>query len=249
MKRIKIYTLLLKAILVLFLTGVCSPVSAQADIVEATPAKREKIDFRVPSEEKIEKFKADSRFKYYKEKKIENPDWLEKFQFWLMKWIDKISKSVDTAMGVPKYLVIGIIVLLLILLILKLAGVNYKTLLGKKKVDTAEIDIYTENVNEMNFDTLIRNALQNKDYRLATRFLYLKNLKLLSDKEIIKWDINKTNISYVYEINNATLRSKFLDTSLIFDYVWYGEFTVDQTQYAEINNRMDDFAKTITDER
>lgn len=223
-------------------------VFAQADSIPQNVGTREVVDFRIPAEEKIEKYKNDSRFKYYKEK-IEDPSWLKKLQYWFARLFDKIGNVVGATMGIPKYIVIGVIVLLIILLILKLAGVNYKALLGKKKINTAEIDIYTENVNEMDFDTLISNALKNQDYRLATRFLYLKNLKLLSDKEIIKWDINKTNISYMYEIQDQALRSKFLDTSFIFDYVWYGEFSVDQNQYAEINYRMDDFAKMITNER
>jgi len=228
------------------------PVSAQTDSVVVADVvaveNKENVDFRVPSKDKIEKYREDDRFKYYRERS-NNPGLLDRIIRWLWDLLPDMSGPASAVFGAFKYVVLGIIVLLIVLLVLKLAGVNYKVLLGKKKVDTAEIDIYTENVNEMNFETLIRNALQNKNYRLATRFLYLKNLKLLSDKEIIKWDITKTNISYIYEINDQTLRTKFLDTSLIFDYVWYGEFDIDSVQYAEIDNRMNDFAKAITNER
>jgi len=247
-KKINLYILIIKGILLIFLMSMNLSLIAQSDSLKQTTPQKEVVDFRVPSEDKIEKYKNDARFKYYREK-IEDPSWLQKLKYWFANLLDKFYNVVGKTMGIPKYIVIGVIVLLLILLILKLAGINYKALLGKKKIDTAEIDIYTENVNEMDFDTLIRNALKNQDYRLATRFLYLKNLKLLSDKEIIKWDINKTNISYLYEINNEKLRNMFLDTSLIFDYVWYGEFSVDQNQYSEISNRMDDFAKTVANER
>jgi hypothetical protein len=228
------------------------PMLAQTDSVVVADVvaveSKENVDFRVPLEDKIEKYREDARFKYYRERS-NNPGLLDRIIRWLWDLLPDMSGPVTTVFGAFKYVVLGIIVLLIVLLVLKLAGVNYKVLLGKKKVDTAEIDIYTENVNEMDFETLIRNALQSKNYRLATRFLYLKNLKLLSDKEIIKWDITKTNISYIYEINDQSLRSKFLDTSLIFDYVWYGEFDIDSIQYAEIDNRMNDFAKSITNER
>lgn len=111
-----------------------------------------------------------------------------------------------------------------------------------------QIDIYTENVHNMNFDELIANALKNKDYRLVVRFLYLKNLKLMSDKEIIDWSTNKTNYSYQYEIKNNSLRNKFLEATLIFDYVWYGEFALDESQFSEINRRMNEFNNMVKHE-
>ena len=84
---------------------------------------------------------------------------------------------------------------------------------------------------------------------MATRFLYLKNLKLLSDKLIIKWNINKTNYSYQHEIKDAAIRSGFLETTFIFDYVWYGEFPVDEYQYSIVENRMNDFNKMVSNEK
>lgn len=252
MKRNNLHIIFYKVLLIFLLIGWAVPSVAQTDSTEVAPVglvrQKENINFRVPSEDKIEKYKNDSRFKYYRER-VESPGWWERLKYKLWDLLPNISKPVGAVFSTFKYVVLGIIILLIVLLILKLVGVDYKTLLGKKKVNTAEIDIYTENVNEMDFATLISNALQNKDYRLATRFLYLRNLKILSDNEIIKWDITKTNISYQYEIDDANLRSKFLDTSFIFDYVWYGEFVVDSAQYDEIDRRMSDFAKTITNER
>lgn len=252
MKGNSLHIIFYRIILILLLAGGGLPVFAQTDSTAvatvAVAPQRENIDFRVPSEDKIEKYKNDSRFKYYRER-VESPGWWERLKYKLWDLLPNISKPVGAVFSTFKYIVLGIIILLIVLLILKLVGVDYKTLLGKKKVNTAEIDIYTENVNEMDFTTLISKALQNKDYRLATRFLYLRNLKILSDNEIIKWDITKTNISYQYEINDSNLRSKFLDTSFIFDYVWYGEFAVDKAQYDEIDKRMSDFAKTIANER
>ena len=116
-------------------------------------------------------------------------------------------------------------------------------------MDTPEIDIYTENVHNMDFDSLIANALKNKDYRLVIRFLYLKNLKLLTDKEFIEWKPNKTNYSYQYEIENQTVRSQFMEMTLIFDYIWYGEFIPDEANFPIIYNRMESFSKTIANER
>ena len=71
----------------------------------------------------------------------------------------------------------------------------------------------------------------------------------MSDKDIIEWSSHKTNYSYQYEIQNPLLRSKFLETTLIFDYVWYGEFELDESKFTEVDSRMGDLNKMINHER
>lgn len=226
-------------------------VSAQVDSVITTTNKLQSetsipTDFRVPDKEKIKEFKKDNRFIY--NEPVRGVSLWDRIKYWIFSKISDILGLVSDS-GVPGVIVIIIIVLILCLIILRVLGVDYRKVLGKKNIDTPEIDIYTENVHEMNFDTLIANALKNRDYRLVVRFLYLKNLKLLSDKEIIDWSANKTNYSYQYEISDFTLRTKFLEVTLIFDYIWYGEFPLDEGKYLDINTRMNDFNKMISNER
>jgi hypothetical protein len=203
-------------------------------------------NFRVPDKKKIEEYKKDNRFNY---KQVERSASLwDKIKYWFWDLISDIL-SVAARSGIPSFVVVIIITLVLCLIIMKVAGVNYRTILGKKEIDTPAIDIYTENVHEMDFDTLIANAIKNKDFRLAIRFMYLKNLKLLSDKEVIEWNPNKTNYSYQYEIRSSSLRSKFLEATLIFDYIWYGEFPLNEPNFTEAYSRLNDFNKMIGNER
>jgi len=243
------YQGMVKGIILILLTWLYLPAFSQTDTISYTQdtlVVAKGIDFRVPDQKKIEEFRNDSRFDY---KKVERaPSVWDRIKYRIYKFFrDLFGAAIDS--GVPGIIVILVVVLIICLIILKVLGVDYKTVLGRKKIDTPEIDIYSENVHEMDFDTLISNALKNKDYRLAIRFLYLKNLKFLSDKEIINWNANKTNYSYQYEISNSILRSKFLETTLIFDYIWYGEFSVDEQRFSDINIRMNSFNKMITDER
>ncbi|MBB4035680.1 hypothetical protein GGR21_001575 [Dysgonomonas hofstadii] len=233
------------------------PVRAQSDtipsdtaVVTITPdisASAKNTEFRVPDKEKIEEYQKDSRFDYSK-KAESGPSAWDMIKYRIMRFFGELfGTAIDS--GVPGVIVILLIVLIICFIVLKVLGVDYRTVLGRKKIDTPEIDIYTENVHEMDFDTLISNALKNKDYRLVVRFLYLKNLKALSDKEIIQWNANKTNYSYQFEISSSSLRSKFLETTLIFDYVWYGEFPVNETQFSGAYDRLNTFNKMIADER
>ena len=100
-----------------------------------------------------------------------------------------------------------------------------------------------ENLKEVNFETLIEDALKEKNYRLATRYLYLKSLKLLTNKDIIEWHYDKTNSEYLNEIKNENTKSVFKRISYIYDYVWYGEFPIDEAVY---NKNISDFEKINT---
>lgn len=252
-----INTILRSCIFILLLFFVCLSVNAQSDSTQVTTTAVESVnhfapvDFRVPSEDKIIEFQKDSRFQYGDTFTLFL--FLEKILNWIADFLDGAVSTASKVSGIGEmilYILATILIIVIVVfIVLKIKGIKLKTLLEKKKIDTPEIEIYTENVNEMNFDTLLSNALSNKDYRLATRFLYLKNLKLLSDKTIIKWNINKTNYSYQHEIQNSGIRSKFLETTFIFDYIWYGEFPVDEYQYSIVENRMTDFNKMVSNEK
>lgn len=226
----------------------CINLFGQSDSIATTrPVHiQEKVNIRIPDKSKIEEYKKDARFQYKKEER--GLSWWDRILLAINNFINNLLGTVAKS-GMLSIVVLLIIVVVICLIVLKLIGVDYRTLLGKKELDKSDIDIYTENVHEMNFDALISNALKNKNYRLAVRFLYLKNLKQMSDKDIIEWSSHKTNYSYQYEIQDPLLRSKFLETTLIFDYVWYGEFELDESKFTEVDSRMGDLNKMINHER
>lgn len=109
--------------------------------------------------------------------------------------------------------------------------------------ETKDIDTFKyveENIKDVNFDTLISEALKENNYRLATRYLYLKSLKLLTNKNSIEWHYDKTNSDYINEIKDENIKAAFKRISYIYDYVWYGEFPIDNIVY---NKNKSDFDK------
>lgn len=99
-------------------------------------------------------------------------------------------------------------------------------------------EIY-ENIHEINFDETIRGFEQQGDYRSAVRYRFLKVLKVLTDKNLIKWNPEKTNRDYISEINDLRLREDFTDLVYIFDNVWYGEFSIDEGNYKQFRVKFD----------
>ena len=158
------------SILVLLLLFVCTALCAQDDstaVVIQTEQIQEfaPVDFRVPSEDKIIEFQKDSRFQYGDSFALFM--FLEKVIGWLIDILEGAFDTASKASGIGRMilyiLATVLIIAIVVFIVLKVKGIKLKTLLEKKKIDTPEIEIYTENVNEMNFDTLLNNALANKD--------------------------------------------------------------------------------------
>jgi hypothetical protein len=130
------------------------------------------------------------------------------------------------------YLAIVLVIYLIAKTLLKREG---RWIFGRK---SDKLDISTETLEvdllDTNFDALIKNAVRDNAYRLATRYSYLKTLKLLTKNAIIDWDPEKTNYDYLLEIESSELQKQFQYISYIYNYSWYGEFELDTNSYTEV---------------
>ena len=102
-----------------------------------------------------------------------------------------------------------------------------------------------ENINEHDYDKLLAQAIQNKEYRLATRYYYLSLLKKMSKKGLIDYHKDKTNSQYLFELKDNDTRKQFSYLLYIYDYVWYGEFVVDTPKFNSIENSYKNFINTL----
>lgn len=86
-------------------------------------------------------------------------------------------------------------------------------------------------IKRQHIPTLIEDALNNKQYRLAIRYHYLFVLKQLTDAEQIDYEFDKTNTDYLNEITNKNLKNGFTNITRIYDFIWYGNFSITQKDY------------------
>lgn len=92
-------------------------------------------------------------------------------------------------------------------------------------------EITAENIAQADIKTLIANAEKTNDYRLAIRYYYLLVLKQLNLNNFIKYEDDKTNADYMNAIASQNFSKGFAYTSYIYDYTWYGEFSLNKEQY------------------
>lgn len=152
----------------------------------------------------------------------------------------KALSGMEILMKVIAILIILFVVYLIVKIIIKKEG---GWIFGKSAKKIIVSELTEEDIHSLDFNTIITKTKNEKNYRLATRYYYLWLLKSFSDRNIIEWDIEKTNSDYIAEISNAQLKSEFQFLSYVYEYSWYGEFDLTQTDFEKTETA---FLKLIT---
>jgi len=117
----------------------------------------------------------------------------------------------------------------------------------KSKIKNALVisEIIEEDIHAINFSTIIQESIKSKDFRKAIRYFYLLSLKELADIKLINWQQGKTNESYIKEIKSSLLKSQFSKNTYLYEWIWYGNFLVDETLFNEASHSFQSFFEQI----
>lgn len=171
-------------------------------------------------------------------------------RFW--KWVREVVDSVFGGSGDGKKAASAFDIMVKIVAFAVIGFAVYmvaRLLLGKKgwwifgrSTRIASADVHEDSIHQADFRDLIANTKNAGNYRLAIRYYYLWLLKKLSANAVIDWHRDKTNSDYLNEIGNASLKKDFGYLSYVYDYIWYGDFPIDDAAFAKAENA---FLKTI----
>jgi hypothetical protein len=138
--------------------------------------------------------------------------------------------------GFWRWVIYGLLAAAVVFVVLKLLQVDVTRAFGRAPRRAAlDYETLSENIHELDFPTQLREAEEAGNLRLAVRLGYLAVLKQLSDANLITWQPDKTNQTYVRELasQRPALRPPFAELTRQFEYVWYGELPLTPAQYAE----------------
>jgi hypothetical protein len=160
----------------------------------------------------------------------------QRFKIWLNNLLNKlfrVAATTDWGNILIAVLSIGIIVYV----ILRLLKVDALKMFYKEtEKSPMRMAVIEENIHAMDFEKLLQEAIDKKEYRLAIRLQFLQALKILSDRHLIQWEPGKTNHDYINELSQQTLKSGFNELNFYFEYSWYGHFNVKQDLFNKVNN-------------
>lgn len=199
----------------------------------------------------LETYKNDRDFNYQEEIYEENI--IEKFQRWFRNVVTKFFEAifgVGEASGilyfifnVLPYLLLAFLVFLLVKFFLK---VNSRNIVhGEKALNTMQFSEEENIIKNEDINALINEAIKQKNYRLAIRYYYLQTLKFLSDSNKISWQAEKTNEDYIKELKESSLLPDFKNLTRIYDYVWYGEFGIDDLKFNNLKTTFENVNNTL----
>jgi len=192
-----------------------------------------KVEVREPAAEKEKELLNNEDYQYDHIGPAPKTPW-ERFKEWFWRKVDELfnTKGGSIGLNILKYLLIAAAIVLIIILLLKN---NVRALFyGKSASVSIDFKEFEEDIHKINFTELITTALAEKDFRRAIRLHFLKLLKELTDKNLIAWKIDKTNNDYSIELVNSKYSSSFKELILLYEYVWYGSFELDETNFKTI---------------
>ncbi len=186
------------------------------------------------------------------ERTINNSGWWTRFKQWLSDFIKNIfdinsdAKASDVTDIAIKVFYVVIFILVVFFIVKAIINKEGKWVFGKSS-DKSIIPVtdIESNIYEADFKSLIASAERDNNYRLAVRYYYLLLLKNLSQAEIIEYDVEKTNSDYHYEINSEALKKEFSYTSYLYNYIWYGEFDIDNSQFQKAKTAFNQFLDSV----
>lgn len=194
------------------------------------------------NKEQLEQYKNDKAFDYSQENDKQN--WWQAFKRWIhYRWTSfwegifgniHPGSWLSVVVEVLKYVILaGIIVFFIGLFIRLNPGKALVTPTEKPAVFLSEEERI---IREKDIPQLIDKAMAEQDYRKAVRYYYLWILKNLKEKKLIAYQHDKTNQEYRKEIGDPVLAVRFKKITRLYDFIWYGNFSINKEQYQQIHN-------------
>lgn len=131
---------------------------------------------------------------------------------------------------IVRYVLVFALLTMILYLIVRYGKFNWQS--GPKI--KAEINAKSgkpEEMEALEFERLIQEALKDNDYRLAMRYRFLALLYLLVRNKKVRWARDHTNRQYADQIDLPELRGLFQKASGAYETGWYGNAEAGEEQF------------------
>lgn len=178
-------------------------------------------------------------------------NWWDNFKEWLARKFSNlfnfssVKTSLDFVAILFRVLAVVVVVILIYFIAKALTKQEGRWIFGKASKKTLFYSYAEKNIHLLDFEKLIKESIQAGERRIAVRYYYLWLLKTMAQHNYIEWDIEKTNSDYLYELQNPAHKEEFTYLSYLYNYIWYGEFEIDETAFTKTENRFKKALKTF----
>jgi len=216
------------------------PINAVAPDTAQNPSfDSSAVNVRQFDQASLDSYKERTDFQY-NEQQVDL-SWWQRFKQWLRyKITELMSREGSYALLKNIGIIAGVGALLY--LVMKLLGMDAAGIFSRKShTANTKSTVHTENIHDIDFTAELQKTIETGNYRLAVRLLYLDCLKKLNDSGLIRWQPAKTNIAYVNELDDAILQSEFKKLTRQFEYIWYGDFSINHQHFIQLHAAFQQF--------
>ncbi len=204
------------------------------------------VDVRMPTKSTIEGYANDPDFEY-----TDSPDNPNSLRDRIINFLlNLIFRLIGDPIGgfIFRAMLILAVASLVIVLINQLMGGELIYVFKKNNSkDGFSLGIEQEELESTDYDQLLKQAILEQDFHAATRFGYLIALKRLTQNEIISWGLQKTNLDYLKELQGHFLRPDFEVLTTYYEFVEYGDFEIDKSQFEAFQSTFDRFISSVNE--
>lgn len=201
------------------------------------------VDPRTFNVSSIDSFKALKDFQYENEP-IEQQSLWDRFWLWFWHMYDQIM-STESGRTTMNIIYILLALSAVAFFVFRVMRMNKVALFATNVPNSTAYSLEEENIYQISFEEAIRDATSNGNYRLAIRLLYLQNLKLLADKNLIAWLPGKTNADYKKELKSTGISDSFSNITGIFEVAWYGHREIEKDDYEKLGDSFVNFKNQL----
>jgi hypothetical protein len=116
---------------------------------------------------------------------------------------------------------------------------------SKKLTFSHHVNDINTNMDSADVNQLLAAAKQDKNYRLAIRYLFLQSLQKLAAKNIITLHADKTNQFYLQQLLGKPYALDFSELMYMYDYIWYGAYSIEEERFLVFEKKFHQFNKKI----
>lgn len=183
----------------------------------------------------VGKYASDKELNY--ERNV-NKSLLQRLKEMIGSWLDRLlgkpdSSRINNLSDIILDILLVLVFLVAVYILVRLFMNHRGRWFFEKKNESVAVNLSNveQHIHEADFSALLKEAEQIGDARQSVRLLYLWLLKTLADDNVIVWNPDKTNVDYLVEIKDKALQDEFRYLSYLYNNIWYGEFSLNDSEY------------------
>ncbi|MBL4744832.1 MAG: DUF4129 domain-containing protein [Flavobacteriaceae bacterium] len=201
----------------------------------------------------LEAFKQQEAFNYEVVIEKQAPTLFERLLSWLkrgalnvLEWFFGVGNATGIFAIILRILPYAVAGLVLVLLLKFFRGVKSNSLISTAKNKSIVDFVDTEDlIRKKNIQVLIDNAVLATNFRLAIRYHYMLMLQRLEASKSIVWEQQKTNVDYINEIKDLSVKADVKHLTWVYDMIWYGNFEISESDFMRVQQEFEKLSKAI----